>query len=239
MDGMKVKFDSVLSEAQEKKPNNASGLLKKCEYEEIVNRMKELEKLEVKKTQKDYRLLRKHDIMEISVEGTRVQKLVKKGTVLKYVCAEDLFDTIKAAHLANGHGGRNILSKALSEKYANITIDQMKAFLQFCEECQLKKSSVRKSVVVKPILSNSMNSRCQVWKILSHTLSLPLYSCFFHLLPSSLHLYNQTWVNMFSMKLCVPYSSNTSSQKHLTSNSQQPLFAMLQLHTTQLLFHPQ
>ncbi|XP_045118078.1 KRAB-A domain-containing protein 2-like [Portunus trituberculatus] len=34
--------------------------------------------------------------------------------------------------------------------------------VKFCEECQLKKSSVRKSVVVKPILSNSMNSRCQV-----------------------------------------------------------------------------
>lgn len=165
MDGVKVKFDSVLSEAQEKKSYNASGLMKKCEYEEIVNQMKELEKPEVKKTQKDYRLLRKYDVMEISVEGTTVQKLVKKGTVLRYVCSEDLFDAIKAAHLANGHGGRNILSKALSEKFANITIDQIKVFLQFCEECQLKKSSVRKSVVVKPILSNSMNSRCQVWKM--------------------------------------------------------------------------
>ena len=162
----------MLSEAQEKKSYNASGWLKKCEYEEIANRMKELEELKVQKTQKDYRLLRKY-IMEISVEGTNVQKLVKKGTVLRYVCAEDLFDTIKAAHLANGHGGRNILSKALSEKYANITLDQVKVFLQFCEECQLKKSSVRKSVVVKPILSNSMNSRCQVWKIsVGYSLSL-------------------------------------------------------------------
>lgn len=129
MDGMKEKFDSELSEAQENKSYNTSGLMKKCEYEEIVNRMKELEKPEVKKTQKDYRLLRKYDIMEISVEGTTVQKLVKRGTVLRYVCAEDLFDTIKAAHLANGHGGRNILSKALSEKYANITVDQIKVFL--------------------------------------------------------------------------------------------------------------
>lgn len=94
---------------------NASGLMKKREYEEIVNRMKELEKPEVKKTQKDYRLLRKYDIMEISIERTTVQKLVKKGTVFRYVRAEDLFDSIKAAHLANGHGGRNILSKALSE----------------------------------------------------------------------------------------------------------------------------
>lgn len=47
--------------------------------------------------------------MEISVEGTTVQKLVIKGTVLRYGCA-DLFVTIKAAHPANGYGGRNILS---------------------------------------------------------------------------------------------------------------------------------
>lgn len=39
MDGMKEKFYSVVSEAQEKKSYNASGLLKKCEYEENVNRM--------------------------------------------------------------------------------------------------------------------------------------------------------------------------------------------------------
>ncbi|XP_068220423.1 uncharacterized protein [Palaemon carinicauda] len=33
---------------------------------------------------------------------------------------------------------------------------------KYCEECQLKISSVRKCVVVKPIVSNSMNSRAQV-----------------------------------------------------------------------------
>ena len=75
-----MKFDSVLSAAQEqeKKSYNASGLLKKCEYEEIVNRMKELEKPEVRKTQKIYRLLRKYDIMEISVEGTTVHNQAEK-----------------------------------------------------------------------------------------------------------------------------------------------------------------
>ena len=44
-------------------------LMEKCEYEEIINRMKELEKSELKKTQKDYRLLRKYDIMEICVDS--------------------------------------------------------------------------------------------------------------------------------------------------------------------------
>lgn len=53
--------------------------MEKCEYEEIINRMKELEKSELKKTQKDYRLLRKYDIMEICVDEMTVQKLIKKA----------------------------------------------------------------------------------------------------------------------------------------------------------------
>ena len=38
--------------------------------------------------------------MEISIEGTIVQKFVKTGTEFRYVCAENL---------ANGYGGRNII----------------------------------------------------------------------------------------------------------------------------------
>ncbi|XP_068204572.1 KRAB-A domain-containing protein 2-like [Palaemon carinicauda] len=68
-------------------------------------------------------------------------------------------DTI---HRTIGHEGRTSMCKATKEKYANISRDQITLFLQYCKECQLKKSSVRKCVVVKPIVSNSMNSRAQV-----------------------------------------------------------------------------
>ena len=54
-------------------------LMEKCEYEEIINRMKELEKFELKKTRKDYKLLRKYNIMEIFVDEMTVQKLIKKA----------------------------------------------------------------------------------------------------------------------------------------------------------------
>ncbi|XP_064120281.1 SCAN domain-containing protein 3-like [Macrobrachium nipponense] len=54
------------------------------------------------------------------------------------------------------------MCKATKEKYANISRDQITLFLQYCEECQLKKSSVREVCGVKPIVSNSMNSRAQV-----------------------------------------------------------------------------
>lgn len=62
------------------------------------------------------------------------------------------------------------MCKATSEKYANISCAQITLYLQLCEECQLKKSSVRKSVVVKPIISNNINSRYQVSKQTNSTL---------------------------------------------------------------------
>ncbi|KAG7154781.1 KRAB-A domain-containing protein 2-like [Homarus americanus] len=129
MDGRKERFDLVLAQAEKEKSYNASSLLPRREYESNVDRLMELEKPEVKRTQMDYRLLNKYAVMEISVEGTTVQKLIKKGTALQYVCAEALFDTIQTAHLANGHVGRNTLYKATSEKYANITIAQIRLYL--------------------------------------------------------------------------------------------------------------
>ncbi|XP_068236851.1 KRAB-A domain-containing protein 2-like [Palaemon carinicauda] len=70
--------------------------------------------------------------------------------------------SIVAIHRTIGHGGRTSMYKATKEKYANIPRDQITLFLQYCEECQLKKSSVRKCMVLKPIVSNNRNSRAQV-----------------------------------------------------------------------------
>ena len=53
------------------------------------------------------------------------------GIAHKYVNAEDLFDTIKAAHLANASTGRNIISKALSLKNANVSFTEIKNLLSF------------------------------------------------------------------------------------------------------------
>ena len=35
-------------------------------------------------------------------------------------------------------------------------------YLNLCEQCELKKARVKKGLVVKPILSEEMNSRCQL-----------------------------------------------------------------------------
>ena len=38
----------------------------------------------------------------------------------------------------------------------------IKIYLKFCEDCELKKSRIRKSIVVKPILEKDFNERMQV-----------------------------------------------------------------------------
>jgi hypothetical protein len=50
----------------------------------------------------------------------------------------------------------------LKKKYANITRQTIDLFLSLCMQCQLKKKIPKRGLVVRPILSNFMNSRCQV-----------------------------------------------------------------------------
>lgn len=35
-------------------------------------------------------------------------------------------------------------------------------YLSLCEACELKKARVKKGLVIKPILSKELNSRCQI-----------------------------------------------------------------------------
>ncbi|KAI6647184.1 KRAB-A domain-containing protein 2-like isoform X2 [Oopsacas minuta] len=80
----------------------------------------------------------------------------------QFVFFEELFDIIHAAHLSTGHSGKVLMEHKLSEAYANITREHICTYLQLCEKCQLKKSKFRKSLVVKPIIRNQLNSRCEV-----------------------------------------------------------------------------
>ncbi|XP_068221351.1 KRAB-A domain-containing protein 2-like [Palaemon carinicauda] len=162
MESKKSLFQTKILESEEKKATNSSSLFPREEYERVISRLNELKQSIPTKTKQDYRLLRKYEILEVTIEGTTVQKLQKKGTQLRFVCAEDMFDVLLGIPRTIGQGGRTSMCKATKEKYANISRDQITLFLQCCEECQLKKSSVRKCVVVKPSVSNSMNARAQV-----------------------------------------------------------------------------
>lgn len=74
-----------------------------------------------------------------------------------------MFAVINRVHEKElGHSGRIKMYEYLSKTYANITQEIISIYLALCETCQLKKPAVRKGIVVKPIVSSTMNSRSQV-----------------------------------------------------------------------------
>jgi len=50
----------------------------------------------------------------------------------------------------------------LKNKCCNVTLQVTALYLALCEQCQLKKKTTKRGLVVCPILSHYMNSRCQV-----------------------------------------------------------------------------
>ena len=140
----------------------------KDEYQATVERIQSLQEDKIiHKTPKDYRIMKKYEILEIQVDGIVIKKLKKQASQQQLVFFEELFDIIHAVHLSTGHSGKLLMEHKLSEDYANITREHICYYLQLCEKCQLKKSKVSKSLVVKPIISNQLNSRCQVKFIVS------------------------------------------------------------------------
>ncbi|XP_060864326.1 KRAB-A domain-containing protein 2-like [Metopolophium dirhodum] len=94
-----------------------------------------------------------------------VEKLVviNEGNQIKYyVHNEELFNILHETHLLIGHGGRSRIEHELNIKYKNITREAIMLYLNLCESCQKKGSTIKKGLVVKPIISKEMNSRCQI-----------------------------------------------------------------------------
>jgi hypothetical protein len=52
--------------------------------------------------------------------------------------------------------------KELQVRYKNITYEVIMLYLNLCKQCQMKYSAPKKGIVVKPMVSSELNSRCQV-----------------------------------------------------------------------------
>jgi hypothetical protein len=74
-----------------------------------------------------------------------------------YVHNKELFDVIHKVHLSIGHGGRNSMEYEVNTKYKNITRDMIMLYLNSCESCKRKGSTVKKGLVVQSIISTEMN----------------------------------------------------------------------------------
>lgn len=128
----------------------------------MIQKVKESKIKVTSKLPEEYQRLRKYNV--VSTKG--IEKLivpVKESNLIKYyVHIEEIFQVLHDAHIAIGHGGRNHMEKELSTKYKNITREMIVIYLNLCEICQKKQNVPKKGLVVKPILNNEMNSRCQV-----------------------------------------------------------------------------
>ena len=157
-------FNTKMAQTEETKGLSSTNLTEQ-QYRSIVLRLQELQQNpSERKCAKDYRLLNKYELNTVSLGPIEITRLIKKGSSppQKFIVDSEMFDAIKDEHLASGHGGRDIVHKRTVTKIANCTKELIQLYIDLCEDCQLKKSKIRKGIVVKPIVSDAMNSRAQV-----------------------------------------------------------------------------
>lgn len=151
-------FTKKIYQILQNKANN-SKFVTEDQYNYLINKMKILrENGPCSNDKKDYYLLKQYDIQRERDTFLLIKK--KDGKIVVHV--DKLFEVIKTAHSATGHGGRQVTTKLLNEKYANISQEIVTLFIEGCENCQLKRNKIKKGLVVKPIISNHFNSRCQI-----------------------------------------------------------------------------
>lgn len=162
---MKRKFDDIISSIISQKRDDNKAFLSSSEYDCRLEQLKSsklaLSTNGMKKTIKDYRMVRKFDILTINGKDKLI-KPVTNDTILYYVTNDELFDILHSTHSAIGHGGRNRMSAELKTKYCNITNETIMVYLSLCVHCQKKSSNPRRGLVSKPILHNAFNSRAQI-----------------------------------------------------------------------------
>lgn len=157
----KEKFKNQLEQIVSQKNKN-NIYLNQYQYEKILLEVKAAKLKEKNKSDVDYRRLKRYDIIVVGKEEKLISPLKAGGSIKYFATIEETYGIIHDAHLATGHGGRNRLVKEINNKYNNITTEAVMLYLSLCEACQKKAKSKKKGIVIKPILTSEMNSRCQV-----------------------------------------------------------------------------
>ena len=156
----------------------------------------------------DYNLKKRYEILRVG----NVDRLIRKrkdpaNDVFKFVASiEEVFDIVKAAHEGIGHGGGKKTIAEVKKKWSNITQEVCYLYISFCEHCHQKKArKVPKGLVVKPVRSHHIFSRCQIDLINFQTL------------PDGDYKYIMTFVNHFS-KFCVLRPLTTKRAEEVAAN---------------------
>lgn len=104
----------------------------------------------------------RYDVLIVQDNKKLIFPVNENENILYYIRESELYDVLKNTHSSIGHGGRDRMIKELSIKYKNIARSVIELFLSLCEPCQQKQKGIKKGVVVKPMVFNEFNSRCQV-----------------------------------------------------------------------------
>lgn len=111
------------------------------------------------KNRRYYHVQEKFELIEVA--GVRRVRRKRDQGIMAIV--ENFPDIIRDMHVASGHKGETKTHKKILEHYSNIPMAAVKKYIANCERCAEKstKKSTR-GVVVRPILSSSLNERGQV-----------------------------------------------------------------------------
>lgn len=138
---MRISYNRLLN-STELKQNSVH--LSKRKYLQLIESIKRFKSNPtMRKSPRDYWLLKRFDVIKVQ----NVEKLIvpmKKGDlkILYYIALEDLFDVIYEAHVAINHGGRDRTHRQLNALYKNLTVSDVKCFLEICTVCQEKKADI-------------------------------------------------------------------------------------------------
>ena len=115
-------------------------------YESLIQEISQLKRGERKKESKDYQLLKSYNVVQTGNTVKIIYPVAEGNSSIKhYVRTEDIFGVIHDAHLAIGHGGRNLMIRETQTKYKNITAESIMLYLSLCVPC-LEQSKVPKKV---------------------------------------------------------------------------------------------
>ena len=156
---LEVRFKDLLIP---KNSEQRSLLLTKEQYYELISSLKEAF-ISTTKSNRQYYILGHYEILKCG----DVDKLIRKRTYNSedptyFAHINDMFDITKRAIIQTGHGGRDKMTRSLTN-YANIRRESIELYKSLCAECQKKRKRLTtKGVVVRPILSKDFLSRGQV-----------------------------------------------------------------------------
>lgn len=163
---MRLNFNEQIQLILMNKREDNNAFLSTSDYSKVIQQVKKskntLNTIGEKKTTKDYRVIRKYDILVMNGKEHLIRPIDKKNVVQYYATIDELFDILYETHSAIGHGGRNRMVSELKNKYCNITNETIMVFLKLCTKCHKKAVCSKIGLVPKPILQPTFNSRAQV-----------------------------------------------------------------------------